>query len=77
VRHPFIFIRSRDGRWVIAQAYAQGTSVASNAHYSCLHTRPLWPDIPPGQEQAILGKIYFLRGGPDDLLARWKADFRK
>jgi formylglycine-generating enzyme required for sulfatase activity len=77
VRHPFIFIRSRDGRWVIAQAYAQGTSVASNDHYSCLHTRPLWPDIPPGQEQAILGKIYFLRGGPDDLLARWKADFRK
>jgi len=36
-----------------------------------------WPDIPPGHEQAILGKIYFLRGGPDQLLARWKADFGK
>jgi hypothetical protein len=77
VRHPFIFIRSRDSRWVIAQAYGQGTSVASNAHYSCLHARPLWPDIPAGQERSMPGKIYFLRGGPQELLARWKDDFGK
>lgn len=76
-RHAFIATRSRDAQWVIAQAYAQGVSVATNAHYSCLHTRPRWPDIPPGEERAVLGKLYFIQGGPDELLKRWKADFGK
>ena len=44
--------------------------MASNAHYSCLHSRPRWPDIPAGEERAVLGKYYFLKGGPDDLLKR-------
>jgi len=77
VRYPIIGIRSRDGRWMIAQAYAEGTSVARNAHYSCLHSRPRWPDVPPGQERSVLGKYYFIQGGPAELLARWKADFGK
>ena len=34
VRHPFVFLRSRDGQWVIAQAYAEGTTIGTNAHYS-------------------------------------------
>ena len=77
VRHPFLFIRSRDSQWVIAQAYGDGTSVASNAHYSCLHARPRCPDIPPGEERSVLGKYYFLKGGSDELLSRWKSDFGK
>ena len=77
VRHPFIFVVSRDREWVVAQAYAEGSTVASNAHYSCLHTRPVWPDIPPGEEREVPGKLYFLKGGPDELLARWKRDFGK
>jgi len=77
VRYPFIGIRSRDGQWVIAQAYGEGTSVATNAHYSCLHTRPRWPDIPPGQQRSMTGKLYFIRGGPEDLLKRWQTDFQK
>ncbi len=77
VRHPFIFTRSRDGRWIIAQAYGEGTDVGSNSHYSCLHSRPQWPDIPPGEERSVTGKIYFIQGGPDELLARWRADFKK
>ena len=76
-RLSLIATRSRDGDWIIAQAYAEGVSVATNAHYSCLHTRPRWPDIPPGQERAVLGKLYFIRGGPADLLRRWKTDFAK
>lgn len=75
VRYPFVFICSRDGGWVIAQAYADGTTVASNAHYSCLHARPRWPDIPPGEERSVLGKYYFLKGGPSELLTRWTKDF--
>lgn len=76
-RYPFLFIRSRDGRWIVAQAYDEGVTVASNAHYSCLHSRPTWPDIPPGEERSRTGKLYFIKGGPEELLARWRADFSK
>jgi formylglycine-generating enzyme required for sulfatase activity len=74
-RHPLIAVVSRDRQWIVAQAYAQGVSVASNAHYTCLHTRPRWPDIPPGEQRALTGKLYFLKGGADELLARWRRDF--
>ncbi len=77
VRLPLIFLCSRDGQWVIAEAYGEGVTVASNAHYSCLHTRPFWPDIPPGEERSVTGKLYWLKGGPQDLLTRWKKDFAK
>jgi len=76
-RHPFIFIVSRDREYVIAQAYGDGRSVGTNAHYSCLHVSPVWPDIPPGQERSVTGKLYFLKGQPQDLLERWKRDFGK
>lgn len=76
-RYPFIFIVSRDGNFTIAQAYASASSVASNMHYSCLHSRPIWPDIPPGEERAVEGRLYFVRGGPRALLARWKKDFAR
>lgn len=75
VRHPIIAISSRDGQWIIAQAYGEGVSVASNAHYSCLHSRPLWPNIPPGEERSMTGKYYFIHGGPAELFERWRADF--
>jgi formylglycine-generating enzyme required for sulfatase activity len=77
VRRPIIAIASRDAQWIIAQAYGEGTSVATNAHYSCLHARPRWPDVPPGEERSVTGKYYFLRGGTEELLERWKADFEK
>jgi hypothetical protein len=77
VRLPIMLTVSNDGRWVIAQAYGEGVSVAGNAHYSCLHVRPRWPDIPAGEERALTGKLYFLQGGPEELLARWKEDFGK
>jgi len=72
VRYPIICTRSRDGQFILAHTCAQGTSVASNAHYSCLHSRPLWPDIAPGEEVAVTSRLYFMRGGPEDLLARWR-----
>lgn len=75
VRHPFIAVLSRDGAWIVAQAYGEGVSVANNAHYTCLHSRPRWPDIPPGEERGVRGKLYFLKGGPAELLARWRGDF--
>jgi hypothetical protein len=77
MRLPLMAVRSRDRQWIIAQAYVEGVSVANNAHYTCLHVRPRWPDIPPGEETTVTGKVYFLKGGLDELLARWRADFQR
>jgi len=74
-RHPIIAVQSRDREWIVAQTYAEGVSVANNAHYTCLHSRPRWPDIPPGEERSVTGRLYFLRGGAEELLARWREDF--
>jgi len=75
VRYPIILITSRDGQFTIAHTCARGESVASNMHYSCLHSRPVWPDIPPGEARAVVSRLYFIHGGPEDLLARWRRDY--
>jgi len=74
-RLPLMLTVSNDRQWLIAQAYAEGVTVAGNSHYSCLHVRPKWSDIPPGEERSLTGKLYFLKGGPEVLLERWKKDF--
>ena len=76
-KYPLIACLSRDRKWIVAQAYAEGVTVANNAHYTCLHTRPRWPDIPAGEERAVTGKLYFLKGGAEELLARWREDFSR
>ena len=76
-RHPIIAVVSRDRKWILAQAYDEGVSLGNNAHYTCLHTRPTWPAIPPGEERTRTGRLYFIKGGPDELFARWKKDFGK
>ncbi len=77
IRYPFLFVRSRDGQWIVAHTTGEGTGVGSNAHYSCLHANPAWPEIPPGQSRSVVSRLYFLRRGPEDLLVRWKKDFGK
>jgi len=74
-RHPFILIVSRDGQFTIAQACARGSRLWTNFHYPCLHTIPIWPEIPPGEERSVRGAFYFIKGGPEQLLERWKKDF--
>ena len=73
--HPTHFLTEAPQRKVSVKAFLIDRTPVTNAHYSCLHSRPRWPDIPPGEERAVTGKLYFIKGGPDDLLERWKADF--
>jgi len=72
---PIMYCVSCDRKWIVAQAYDAGGTIAGNFNFGCLHVRPTWPDIPPGEKRARTGKLYFLKGGPPDLLARWKKDF--
>lgn len=77
VRYPLIAVQSRDGQWMTAHAYGEGRSVASNAHYTCLHSNPGWPELAPGQSVKQTARFYFFKGSPEELLERWKKDYGK
>ena len=72
---PIMYCVSCDRKWIVAQTYDAGSTIAGNFNFGCLHVRPTWPDIPPGDERARTGKLYFLKGGPKELLKRWVEDF--
>jgi len=75
IEAPIMFIRSVDGNYIIAQASGPASGAGGNAHYSCLHTSPTWPEIPPGESRSIDASFYFMKGGPEELLARWEEDY--
>jgi hypothetical protein len=67
--------RQSEDQWPVG--FIMGTTIGTNAHCWCPHSRPRRPDIPPGEQRTVTGEVYFLRGGPDELLARWNGDFEK
>jgi len=72
---PIMFLYSADRRYIVAQAAQRACAAGGNAHYSCLHTTPEWPEIPPGEKRSMSISFYFLRGGPEDLLERFNRDY--
>ena len=74
-RLPFVCTASPDGRWVLAiGARHDGVGIARNANYSCLHITRQLPTFTPGMEHTVSTRYYFLRGGAQDALARWKKE---
>ena len=67
-----------DAEWeqIAAGMYWERTALISNRHPAdCLHA---WLDFGPleaGESRTLHGKVYFLVGSKDDLLARWQSDF--
>ena len=73
-RLPFVCTVSPDGKWVMAVTGPGGQGISRNANYSCLHIGQDIPELKPGMEHTQLTRIYFLRGGVQDALQRWKKD---
>jgi len=72
---PLIATVSRDGKWTIAPTTMSHPTKAlfNNREYSCLHNDPQ-VILKPGEKVRIAQRIYFLRGGLDDLVRRYDAD---
>ena len=73
-REPFVCTVSPDGKWVMAVTGPGGQGFARNANYSCLHLGQDAPEIKPGMEHTTLWRYYYMRGGVQDALARWRKD---
>lgn len=73
-----VALLSSDLKWVLAQAWHQARYFIANAHdhYACTDVCPDFGDIQPRQTVWVRGKIYFFRGGLDDLEAKYEADLR-
>jgi hypothetical protein len=66
---------SEDGRMVIGQVFDRVQYFVQNVVRACIHPAAHLGDIPPSREATSHGKIYFLAGTLQDLLARYRRDF--
>lgn len=69
-------VRSRDGQWLLAQAWHRASFLIANVHgrYACTDVSPDLGDLGPGQTVVVRGKIYYFRGSLDDLAHKYAAD---
>lgn len=74
---PLIALTSRDGRKTIALAFERAIWASSNTgdDRACFHLFPWFGRIEPGQGVIVRGRLYVLRGGPQEALKRFQKDF--
>jgi hypothetical protein len=61
---------------IVAGLYWERTAYVSNRHPAdCVHAVLDVGPLAAGQSRTLHGKVYFLEGSKDDLLARWRQDF--
>lgn len=71
-----IAVRSKDGRYVLAQAWPESQYLLANIHphYVCTEAPPAFGDIGAGETVEVTGKIYFLEGTIDQLADAYRRD---
>ena len=74
---PLIALASRDGQRTVALAFEQAVWASSNTgdDRACFHLFPWFGRIEPGQSVTVRGRLYVLRGGPQNALKRFQKDF--
>ena len=76
---PLIALTSRDGQKTVALAFEQAVWASSNTgdDRACFHLFPWFGRIEPGRSVTVRGRLYVLRGGPQEALKRFRKDFPK
>ena len=73
---PLIALTSRDRKKTIALAFERAIWASSNTgdDRACFHLFPWFGRIEPGQSVTVRGRLYVLRGGPQEALKRFRKD---
>ncbi|MBI4893355.1 MAG: hypothetical protein HY821_22225 [Acidobacteria bacterium] len=66
---------SRDGDWISGIYWERTSHVTDHHPADCLHAILNIGGIPAGGTRVLRGKIYWFRGGLDELRKRWKQEF--
>jgi hypothetical protein len=76
---PLLVEVSRDGKSAVGMTMDRGVQASSNVGdgRACIHVVPRFREIAPGKSASSNGRFYWLRGGPEAVLARFKKDFSK
>jgi hypothetical protein len=76
---PLLVATSRDGKQSLGFAIDSTVQASSNCGdgRACLHMVPSFGDVAPGKSVKVSGRIYWIAGTPEDVLARFRADFPK
>jgi len=76
---PLIALTSRDRKKTIALAFERAIWASSNTgdDRACFHLFPWFGRIEPGQSVTVRGRLYVLRGGPQEAIKRFRKDFPK
>lgn len=76
---PLIALTSRDRKKTIALAFERAVWASSNTgdDRACFHLFPWFGRIEPGQSVTVRGRLYVLRGGPQEAIKRFRKDFPK
>jgi hypothetical protein len=74
---PFIALASRDHRSTVALAFERAAWASANVgdDRACFHLFPAFGRINPGQSSTLRGRLYLMRGTPDDAFERFHGDF--
>ncbi|MCX6913533.1 MAG: beta-galactosidase [Verrucomicrobia bacterium] len=74
---PLIALTSRDRKKTIALAFERAIWASSNTgdDRACFHLFPWFGRIEPGKSVTVRGRLYVLKGGPNDALKRFRRDF--
>ena len=74
---PLIALTSRDRKKTIALAFERAIWASSNTgdDRACFHLFPWFGRIEPGQSVTVRGRLYVLRGGPQEAIKRFRKDF--
>ena len=64
-----------EAKWICALYWDRATHVSHHHPADCLHVIVNLGPIPPHGKRAIRGRIYWLRGGLDDLYQKWRREF--
>ena len=68
---------STDGKWVTGIAWERFVSVQGHNPWQCMHLSINVGPLPRGDERKVRGKIYLFQGSKEDLLSRYREDFRR
>jgi hypothetical protein len=80
--HPdeaIVALQSREGRWILAQAWQQTQYFVVNVHdhYQCSEAPPSLGEMGPGQTVHARGKVYLFQGSLDELESKYRADLHE
>jgi hypothetical protein len=73
---PIVLIENNKATHTIALAFERAHTIFCSPGNACFHADPYFgPDLQPGEERSVRGRLYLAAGSPNDIFKRFQSDF--